>query len=353
MNNHNSGSLFIPMHLIFWCGVWLFFIYFFSHNLPNTIYVTWSASFLLPISMLATYYTNYYLLPKYLFKRKYLPFIGHSLVILVISIYLVQLVIFDNFMFTSGARSVDMPKNFIFVLVLVYLVVGFVGFAKLVSYNARTLAVNKQLENENLENSLKLKEQELQYLKKQIHPHFLFNTLNTIYSFALRKSEKTPEIILKLSNLLDYILYQVQKPLVPLTEEIAHLQEYISLEKIRFGDSLDVQFVAEGMDENVSIPPMLFIPLVENAFKHGAIVNGKLTVVINIRYNDGELSCSVYNGIKDSQPSHINGLGLSTVERRLKLLYKDNYTLQIDRTEAYFSISLFIQNILIPNETIV
>jgi len=303
--------------------------------------------------MLATYYTNYYLLPKYLFKRKYLPFIGHSLLILGISIYLVQLVIFDNFMFNSGAPSIEMPKNFIFVLVLVYLVVGFVGFAKLVSHNARTIAVNKQLENENLENSLKLKEQELQYLKKQIHPHFLFNTLNTIYSFALRKSERTPEIILKLSNLLDYILYQVQKPVVPLAEEIAHLQEYVSLEKIRFGDSLSVEFVTEGTEEEVSIPPMLFIPLVENAFKHGAIVDGKLTINITIKFSAGDLSCSVYNSIKESKPEHNNGLGLATIERRLRLLFKDQYTLQIDSTETYFSILLLIQNILIPNETIV
>lgn len=301
--------------------------------------------------MLATYYTNYYLLPKYLFKRKYLPFIGHSLLLLLVTTYLVQLVVFDNFIFTTTASPIEMPKNFIFVLVLVYLVVGFVGFAKLVSYNARTLAVNKQLENENLENSLKLKEQELQYLKKQIHPHFLFNTLNTIYSFALRKSERTPEIILKLSNLLDYILYQVQKPSVPLTEEIAHLEEYVSLEKIRFGDSLDIEFAKEGIDQEVTIPPMLFIPLVENAFKHGAIVNGKLKVLITIKYCEGELSCSVYNTVKDGKIEQNNGLGLSTIERRLKLLYKDGYSLQIDNTESYFSILLLIKNIPIPNET--
>ena len=350
MNNLNSRSLFIPLHLTFWCGVWLFFIYIFSHNSPNAIYVTWSASFLLPISMLATYYTNYYLLPKYLFKKKYVPFIGHSLLILSISIYLVQLVIFDNYIFASEIQSIEMPNNFVFVLVLVYLVVGFVGFAKLLSHNAHTLAVNKQLENENLQNSLKLKEQELQHLKKQIHPHFLFNTLNTIYSFALRKSERTPEIILKLSNLLDYILYQVQKPLVPLTEEIAHLQEYVSLEKIRFGDSLAIKFTTKGIDQEVNIPPMLFIPLVENAFKHGAIIDGKLTVTIDITYKNEQLSCTVYNSIKDIKTDYNTGLGLSTIERRLKLLYKDNFKLQTDITETHFSISLLIQNILTPNE---
>ncbi|MEM7086154.1 MAG: histidine kinase, partial [Bacteroidota bacterium] len=166
-----------------------------------------------------------------------------------------------------------------------------------------------------------------------------------------RKSERTPEIILKLSNLLDYILYQVQKPSVSLTEEIAHLQEYVSLERIRFGESLAVEFVTEGIDKEISIPPMLFIPLVENAFKHGDIVNGKLTVAIKIKYNDNELSCSVYNSIKDYKPEPRSGLGLSTIERRLNLLYKNNYTLHIDSSESYFSIVLRIQNIEIPHET--
>jgi len=130
-----------------------------------------------------------------------------------------------------------MSQNYIFILILVYLIVGIISFMSLLSHNFKTLSKNKELENKILETQLQLKDQELQYLKKQIHPHFLFNTLNTIYGFALKQSKNTPDIILKLSNLLDYILYQVNKPKVSLKEEILHVKEYIDLEKIRFQDT--------------------------------------------------------------------------------------------------------------------
>ncbi len=96
---------------------------------------------------------------------------------------------------------------------------------------------------------LQFKEQELHYLKKQIHPHFLFNTLNTIYGLALKQSSHTPEIILRLSNLLDYILYQVDKPRVTLKEEVMHIREYIELERIRFQDTLEIEFSSSDIDE--------------------------------------------------------------------------------------------------------
>ena len=350
MKNRTANSLFIPLHLIFWCGVWLFYIYFFDHNLPNTIYVTWSASFLLPIAMLATYITNYHLLPKYLFRKKYATFIIQSLLLLAFSAYLVQLIIFDNFLFGSSENTSSNQENFVFVLVMVYLVVGFVGFAKLLSYNAKTVAANQSLANENLENSLKLKEQELQYLKKQIHPHFLFNTLNTIYSFALRKSDETPGIIIKLSNLLDYILYQVQKPSVLLTEEIAHLKEYVSLEKIRFDDVLAIEFNTEGVKDNLQIPPMLFIPLVENAFKHGRIVDGVLAVSIAIKVTENSISCTVRNSIKELELEESPGLGLATLERRLTLLYKDQFKLENKITPSLYTVRLDIHNLSIYHE---
>ena len=103
----------------------------------------------------------------------------------------------------------------------------------------------------------------------QIHPHFLFNSLNTIYGFALKKSDDAPEMILKLSNLLDYILYQIEKPQVLLTDEINHLMDYVSLEKMRFHDTLDVTFNIENINESTKIAPMLLLPFIENSFKHG------------------------------------------------------------------------------------
>jgi hypothetical protein len=130
------------------------------------------------------------------------------------------------------------------------MIVGMVSFVSLLNHNFQTTSKYKELQNKILSTQLKLKEQELHYLKKQIHPHFLFNTLNTVYGLALQQSKYTPDIILKLSNLLDYILYQVDKPMVSLEDEVMHIREYIELEKIRFQDTLKVELLVDEIDDH-------------------------------------------------------------------------------------------------------
>jgi two-component system LytT family sensor kinase len=236
-----------------------------------------------------------------------------------------------------------MSRNYVFVLILVYLIVGLVSFVKLLKHSFETSAKNTALENKLLEGSLHLKEQELHYLKKQIHPHFLFNTLNTIYGFSLRKSEETPELILKLSNLLDYILYQVQKPKVGLSEEIDHIKEYISLEKIRFQDTLNVSFETKSIDPTIEIPPMLFIPFIENTFKHGAIIDGFLTIEIQIETTKNQLIFSSRNSYrKKNDETGSIGLGLENIEKRLELLFGENYTLETNTTGKEYTVNLAI-----------
>ncbi len=237
-----NKSKFIPLHLLFWIGVWFFFVYFFSYNSNNANYVTWFSSFLLPVTMATTYFFVYFLIPKYLLVKKYILFALYSIYTLIFSTYLILVAIFGSFVFLSNMEIKNMPpmsRNYVFILILVYLIVGIVSFVKLLNHNFKTASENKELQNKILETQLQIKEQELNYLKKQIHPHFLFNTLNTIYGFALKQSKNTPDIILKLSNLLDYILYQVDKPKVSLKEEVLHIKEYIDLEKIRFQDTFE------------------------------------------------------------------------------------------------------------------
>lgn len=226
-----------------------------------------------------------------------------------------------------------MSKNFFFILILVYLVVGVVNFISLLNNNFKTISRNKELQNKILNTQLQLREQELNYLKHQIHPHFLFNTLNTIYGFALKQSVQTPEIILKLSNLLDYILYQVNKPKVSLKEEVLHIKEYVELEKIRFQDTLKVIFVSSDISDSIQIAPMLLIPFVENAFKHGNIINGFLSIEINVKVIESQLDFSVSNTmLKENQQKNINGIGLENIQKRLELNYPDNSNL-INNTE--------------------
>lgn len=238
-----------------------------------------------------------------------------------------------------------MSKNFFFILVLVFLVSGVVSFITLLNHNFTTLSKNKELQNKILETQLQLKEQELHYLKMQIHPHFLFNTLNTIYGFALKQSLQTPEIILRLSNLLDYILYQVNKPRVSLKEEVLHIKEYIELEKIRFKDTLKVIFISDEIDENIQIAPMLLIPFVENAFKHGSLMDGFLHIEIKVTVKNNSLNFLIRNTSSEYEANQKGGIGLENVRKRLELNYKANYNLDIARRERWFLAELNISNL--------
>jgi len=222
-----------------------------------------------------------------------------------------------------------MSKNFFFILILVFLVVGIVNFVSLLNNNFKTISRNKELQNKILNTQLQLKEQELHYLKHQIHPHFLFNTLNTIYGFALKQSVQTPDIILKLSNLLDYILYQVNKPAVSLKEEVLHIKEYVELERIRFQDTLKVIFKSDEIDENIKIAPMILIPFVENAFKHGNIINGFLNIEISVRVEKEQLRFFISNTVlNDSVEKESGGIGIKNIRKRLELNYSENYSLE-------------------------
>ncbi len=340
---------FIPLHLLFWVAVWFFFVYFFSYNSNNTNYITWFSSFLLPITMITTYFVVYYLIPNYLLTKKYKHFALYSAYTLVFSTYLILIAIFGSFVFLSNMELQNMPpmsRNYIFILILVYLVVFIVSFISLLSHNFKTIAKNKELQNKILETQLEIKSQELNYLKKQIHPHFLFNTLNTIYGFALKQSKDTPEIILKLSNLLDYILYQVNKPQVSLKEEILHIKEYIDLEKIRFQDTLVVSFKSDDIPDQKQIAPMLLIPFVENAFKHGNLINGFLKIDINVYLREDTLHFEIKNTfLNDDIPENKEGIGLVNIKKRLNLLYKNNHQLQIKNSDNCFYVNLTISNL--------
>ena len=243
-----------------------------------------------------------------------------------------------------------MSKNFFFILILVYLIVGIVSFVSLLNYNSKTVSRNKELLNKILATQLQLKEQELHYLKRQIHPHFLFNTLNTIYGFALKQSKHTPEIILKLSNLLDYILYQVNKPKVSLKEEVLHIQEYIELEKIRFQDTLKVEFESSQISEEIQIAPMLLIPFVENAFKHGNLVDGFLRIKVRIEAGNNQLSFFIKNTVKEyDSTNEKSGIGLENIRKRLELNYGNNYQLTNEIVDTWYIVKLTIGNLNIKD----
>ncbi|SHF78928.1 Histidine kinase [Mariniphaga anaerophila] len=343
----------VLVHLLLWVAVWFFFVYFFSYNNDNTRYILWFSSLLLPLTMGVTYFMVYFLIPRYLLTKKYWKFGLYTFYLVVFTSYEIVLLLYGCLYFLLNFDITNMPpmsKNFTFVLVLVILVVGFVSFASLLNHNFKTLSKNKELQNKILETQLQLKEQELHYLKRQIHPHFLFNTLNTIYGFALKQSVQTPEIILKLSNLLDYILYQIDKPRVSLKEEVLHIKEYIDLEKIRFKDTLKVIFLSDEIDESIEIAPMLLIPFVENAFKHGNLVDGFLQIKIEIRLVTRQLRFEIANTYLNQEEEKGGGIGLKNTEKRLELNYKGRYTLNSRTENNWYYSKLIITELRKPTE---
>jgi len=316
--------------------------------------VIWFSSLLLPLTMAITYFSVYFLIPRYLFTKDYGRLLLFSFYTLSASAYFMVLIIYGVLIFHKkfdAALIPPMVKNFFFIMILVYMIVILVSFISILNRNFEIEKKNRDLMNKMLTAQLQLKDQELTYLKKQIHPHFLFNTLNTIYGLALKKSAHTPDVILRLSNLLDYILYQVDKPMVSLKEEVLHIKEYIELERIRFRETLDVAFRSNEIDERIRIAPMLLIPFVENAFKHGILQDGQLRIRIVIEAGLETLKFNIENAAHPpAETPGENGLGLNNFEKRLALHYSGNYHLEYGYSGGWYRAALIINNLQKINE---
>ncbi|WP_439153250.1 sensor histidine kinase [Winogradskyella sp.] len=330
------------MHILFWCAVLLFFTSVFDVDNSIDSNLFYFSLFLMPVTIATTYISIYKLIPDYLIEKRYFLFGLYSVYTFIISIFGICLSIFFAMAYLSNFKFEEVNtvgRSTVFIITCIYLIVIIASAFKLVQLNLKQSKSNAELKSKILATQLKLKEQELKYLKMQIHPHFLFNTLNTMYGFALKKAEETPEMILKLSNLLDYLLYQVDKPFVSLQEEINHIEDYVSLEQMRFSDTLQVTINKNMSKETIKIAPMLFIPFVENCFKHGAITNGRLRINISIEVKSNTIHFNIKNSItKDS--NYNDGLGLENIKKRLELLYPNQYNLQISNDESEFKVAL-------------
>jgi sensor histidine kinase YesM len=193
------------------------------------------------------------------------------------------------------------------------------------------------------ERIIKEKQQfELQFLRSQINPHFLFNSFNNLYGLALTEPEKTPDVILKLADLTRYILYESNADQVQLSREITYLKSLIELSIIRYDHPTYVDFTAEVDKTNVVISPLLLIAFVENALKHGEFSEPTDPLLINLKHHDQHLSFFVKNRISHKKKDEAGGLGLKNVKRRLDLLYPEKHQLEINQDEDYFTCLLSI-----------
>ncbi|MBS1620964.1 MAG: histidine kinase [Bacteroidetes bacterium] len=185
---------------------------------------------------------------------------------------------------------------------------------------------------------------ELQLLKAQVHPHFLFNTLNNIYSFSLRHSDKTPQMILKLSSLLSYMLYDCKSNEVLLEKEVEIMKNYIDLEKERYGGRLDVSINIEGDIGNKYIAPLLLLPFLENAFKHGTSEQlEKPWLSMEIFCKQDIFRCKIVNSKNEDELPSNKGIGIDNVRRRLNHIYPGKHELKISDEGNFFIVSLLIE----------
>ncbi|MBY0245299.1 MAG: sensor histidine kinase [Sphingobacteriaceae bacterium] len=187
------------------------------------------------------------------------------------------------------------------------------------------------------------KEMELAFLKSQLNPHFLFNSLNNIYSLAYQKSDQTADAILKLSDIMRYMIYESNDEKVSLSKELEYLNNYIALQNLRFKEGVFVSVNSEGVIGHQKIVPLILISFIENAFKHGVANDSKNPIKINIIANTEILHFSISNKKNNQNKDGIGGVGLNNVDRRLEIMYPERYQLNVVNSPTHYTTELILQ----------
>ncbi len=218
--------------------------------------------------------------------------------------------------------------------------IGFASGAAIVIKQVRLQLTGKEKEKNLIREKL---ETELKFLRNQTHPHFLFNTLNNIYALARKKSDETPEVVMKLSKLLRFMLYETSKPSIKIGDEIKMLDDYIELERIRYDGRLTINFLREIDSECEQISPLLLLPFVENAFKHGASeCRFESYIHIDMKLENSTLNFNIENTKENIDKNEVNeNIGLKNVKRQLELMYKE-YNLLVKNELSLFKVYLTI-----------
>ena len=326
----------IILHAIIWIAIVLFFMY----NNGRIAYSTIVIFVYFGVINILLFYINYLIiLPTFLNRKKYL-WVALSILLLVMVTAFIKCGLayyfYDIVIKRNGSKVVidfwDYYSSAAFVSCFFIFLSTVLKFIQDWFLNEK---VKSNLENENLI-------AELAFLKSQINPHFLFNSLNNIYSLAYQKSEKTPEAILKLSEIMRYMLYESNEDKVALSDEIRYLENYIELQKLRFKDNISIKFDINGDPLGLMITPLVLISFVENAFKHGIATDIENPISIVLNLSDDKLLFHVSN-IKSSMNKDITGgIGLQNVQRRLSLIYKDRYRLHIDDNNDIYNCELYL-----------
>lgn len=323
----------ILLHLLFWCIIVAYFAWGFGLNSTPKKSVV-NAIYFLPGHLIMVYSLIYFLVPFYLLQKKFLYFFAGLFIVVLICVFytiLAQLSVDSNMELRGMTLTVG--RN-----VLPFLHVGGIALSiKLLQY----WYVQKK---QTIEAEQQKTVAELKLLKAQLHPHFLFNTLNNLYSHTLESSPRSPEIVMKLSGLLRFMIYDSNIPKIPLLKEIELVKNYITLEQLRYGDRLDMSLTISGKIDQYQIAPLLLLPFLENAFKHGTSEQiEQCWISFNLSMEGSTMRFKLVNSIDpdtDEDPVKIGGLGLENVRRRLELLYKNKHDFETIELEEVYIVKL-------------
>lgn len=352
----------IRRHAAFWTFWWLFqgFLYAFTpvpfsiSYLAKVPYSMVESAIYLWAHMFLAYSLMYFVLPRYLLQGKYLAtgiwvlvlFLATASISALLALYLVD-PIRDSVLPPELQPYKRLRPHTFFLGLLAGLrgaitIGGMAAAIKLMKHWYIKEQRNLQLQKEKAE-------AQLQLLKAQVHPHFLFNTLNNIYSHTQGVAPVASQLVMGLSDMLRFMLYECNQPLVPLSKELVLIRDYISLEKIRYDDQFDIHLDLPADTGNLHIAPLLLLPLVENCFKHGTsnmLEQPWLTLQIHLQGNTMDMR--LMNGkAKEKKQDGNFGIGIENVRKRLELLYPGRHTMKIMDEEEVFvvTLSLYLENI--------
>lgn len=336
----------VVVHVLFWALFVLIgsFLFSYQQNFPYSFFLL---NFLvhLPVFLLFTYGVLYYLVPKLLLARKYAVFLlllllalcGAAFLRILVSRYVYYALFIPEFLWPKEWFSLS-----VFFINLIWILGPAVVFAMFKYYKnwINTQSLAQEAERKQLY-------AELQILKAQLNPHFLFNTFNNLYLLALQKSDKTPVVISKMSDLFHYILYECNAIEVPVSKEIKLIDDYIQLEGLRYAERLSVVFEKEIDNSDCLVPPMLLYTFVENCFKHGCSDdpgNPWIRLSLSVKENRFEfIASNSVPGTQNQADNCASGVGLANIRRRLELIYPKNHSLEIWKDDGVFNVMLIIR----------
>ncbi len=337
-----NNQISLKYHFLFWIGYFMINFIRWGSYFDDYTYSLKSNLVEFPIHIVLTYFNIFYLIPKFVLKKKFLLYIICLLLSLVM-VYIIRTGL-NFFLVTENIwpEAVGNQRAFSFNHILA-VTIGEIYVVALVTAIKLTVDwITERKKNESLR-ELQL-QTELKYLKSQIQPHFFFNTLNNLYALIIEKSEKASDVVLKLSDIMQYVLYDIKASKIELLNEINYIHSYLELEELRYGNKVTSEIEIKGDIDDITIPPLLLLPFIENCFKHGTKNNDNIT--LNIYFENSKNEQLIFkaknNFNRHNEIIKKHGIGIQNITRRLELLYKNKYTLETTIIDDTYNVSLKI-----------